>query len=329
MQFVVLQPTPAASRWTSRIALFSLIVLVTAFFLHRLFGMPTVVALNLVKLAYAGIGVALLLGAAAAIGIWRNGGMGTARVVFSLGVSLVMLAGPLVLAMLARDFPPINDLTTDTSAPPEFEMLGRMRGPGANSAVYPGETFAKRQAHAYPDLRPMLLDRSSEEAFELVAEAVRRLKMDIIREEAPSDEVGHTGIIEAVDRTLVLGFYDDVAIRVGGDDKRARIDIRSASRFGSNDLGRNAERIRALMREIVVRLEVMVPTADGDRAQSSKHPSRPLLKREKDGDPKSADPDKSRDRARLDARREQEQKGKPPSKDDRRYRDKRPGQSFE
>jgi hypothetical protein len=60
---------------------------------------------------------------------------------------------------------------------------------------------------------------------------------------------------------LLLGFYDDVVIRVEGDEERARIDIRSASRYGSHDLGRNADRIRQILKEIVVRLESVVPAA--------------------------------------------------------------------
>jgi len=330
MQLVAYDTMPAElpsnmGRWTSRIALFSLGLLITAAFLHRLFGMPTPVAFNLVVAAYAGIALSLLVALAAAIGIWRHGGPGTARVVFSVAVGLLMLSGPLMMAALTSEHPRINDVTTDVRSPPEFGTLARVRGgPGANSAAYPGERFAAEQARAYPDLKPLYLDRSSEEAFELVVDAVKHLKMDIVREEVPGGEPGEMGVIEAVDRTLIAGFYDDVAIRVAGDDNGARIDIRSASRYGWTDLGRNAERIRTLMREIVARLDATVPTADADRASRAKH-----LKGEPEDDPKSASRRKSRDRAGSDAQHEPEQKARPPSKDDRRSRDRRPGQSFE
>jgi uncharacterized protein (DUF1499 family) len=329
MRFVESQPSSAMSRWTSRLALFSLVVLLTAAFLHRIFGMPTPVAFNLVKLAYAGASGAFVMGLAAAVGIWRHGTPGAARVFVGLLVSSAMLAAPLLLLPSVAQYPKINDVTTDVQSPPEFSSLVRRRGPGANPAIYPGESFAQEQARAYPDLKPMVLDRSREEAFELAAEAVRKLRMDIVREDAPGDDPGQPGMIEAVDRTLILGFYDDVAIRVTGNETSARVDIRSASRFGRFDLGRNAERIRSLMREIVTRLESTVPTAEGERPKGAKHAPGSLLKRGKEGASNSALPRKSRDRARSDAQREPAQKEKPPTKDEGRSRDKRGGQSFE
>ena len=74
---------------------------------------------------------------------------------------------------------------------------------------------------------------------------------------------GRPGLIEIADRSLIIGFYDDVVLRVAGDAEQARIDVRSASRYGAHDLGRNAERIRMILKEIVVRLESVVPAARG------------------------------------------------------------------
>jgi hypothetical protein len=47
-----------------------------------------------------------------------------------------------------------------------------------------------------------------------------------------------------------LGFRDDVAVRVRATQEGARIDIRSASRYGRHDLGANAARVRALIEDI-------------------------------------------------------------------------------
>ncbi len=297
MQFVAPEMASPASRWASRIALFSLGIILTAAFLHRLFGMPTPVAFNLVLAAFGCAILSILTGLVAAIGIWRNGTMGTARVVFGVLLSLAILSGPLMLVVLARDYPPINDLSTDMRTPPAFETLAKARSvPGANPAAYPGESFAKEQARAYPDIKPMLVNRSSAEAFELVIEAVRKLKMDIVREDGPTAEGGE-GTIEAVDRTIVAGFYDDVAIRVTGSDANARIDIRSASRFGRTDFGGNAERIRTLMKEIVTRLESTVPVAEGGAPSGKKTAADPAeSKRAKGDDPKSVYRRKSRAR---------------------------------
>jgi uncharacterized protein (DUF1499 family) len=52
------------------------------------------------------------------------------------------------------------------------------------------------------------------------------------------------GRIEAIDRTLIFGFVDDIAIRITPQGDGSRIDLRSASRAGVSDLGVNAKRIR-------------------------------------------------------------------------------------
>jgi uncharacterized protein (DUF1499 family) len=295
MQFAVTTIDSAASRWSSRIALFSLGILIAAAFLHRLFGMPTPVAFNLAVGAYIGVALSLFAAFVAAISIWRHGVGGTARIVFAVFLDLLLLSIPLMVMAVAKDTPPINDVSTDPVKPPQFETVAKMRPLGSNSTAYPGAEFAAEQARAYPDLKTMSVERSADETFELAVEAVKRLKMSIVREEAPELERGEAGMIEAVDRTLVMGFYDDVAIRVSGDEDRARIDIRSASRFGSSDLGANAERIRALMREIVARIDATVPAADEARAKRQK-PQTPL-KRGKGDDPTEGRR-KSRDRAR-------------------------------
>ena len=58
------------------------------------------------------------------------------------------------------------------------------------------------------------------------------------------------GQIEVVARTAIMGFRDDVAIRVRPDGDGARIDMRSASRYGHHDFGTNAARIRGLLDDI-------------------------------------------------------------------------------
>ena len=67
---------------------------------------------------------------------------------------------------------------------------------------------------------PIDIDRSAEEAFDAVLKAVKvGMKLKTSREDPPSGK--EPGYIEAVERTLVFGFYDDLAIRVPGPVHRA------------------------------------------------------------------------------------------------------------
>ena len=54
-------------------------------------------------------------------------------------------------------------------------------------------------------------------------------------------------IIEAIDVTPLFRFKDDIVIRVTSTDTGSRIDIRSQSRVGRSDLGKNASRIRSFI----------------------------------------------------------------------------------
>lgn len=329
MRLEAFEAPSVLSRWTSRIALFCLLVIIAAAVLHRLFGMPTPVAFNLVKLALTGALLSLGMGLAAAVGIWQAGRAGASRVVLGVGVSLLMLSLPLMIAVKAREFPDINDLTTDFANVPPFVQLAKLRGPAANSARYPGEAFAKEQTRAYPDLAPLVIDRSVKEAFEIVVDAAKRQKLDIVHEKAPSGELGDAGSIEAVDRTLVLGLYDDIAIRVMGDAAGARVDIRSASRYGRNDLGQNADRMRNLMKEIVVRLEETVPTAENEKKAGDKKALRPGLKRGQGDDPRPVRRRRLRDPALSDTPRAPGLRARPPARAFDQSPDIRPGRSLE
>ena len=275
--------TPMIARWTTRVALFSATLALVALTAHRLGPMPTLTAFNLVLMTFAGAALALVLGIASFIVIWREGCSGMGRTLFGSAIALALLAWPLAFLAPYRDLPAINDVTTDPRQPPPFVELIKARGPGANAAVYP-IAFAPLQTAAYPDLKPMFIARPVEETFEIAREAVFRQKMAIVREQAPDLKTGQMGAIEAVDRTAIFGLYDDIALRIEGDDKRSRIDLRSASRFGRHDLGRNGERMRRLMREIVARLEATIPSATGESyVKWRRRTPRTIVKRALDG----------------------------------------------
>jgi len=121
----------------------------------------------------------------------------------------------------------------------------------------------------------------------VVRDTVKALNWKVIDEQAP--EGGRTGYIEAADRTFVFGFTDDIAIRITGSSKASKIDIRSSSRFGQHDLGRNAERIRHFFGEVKSRLaelersermERMVAARDAAEKEDAKRHGR----RRKDDD---------------------------------------------
>lgn len=261
----------SSSAWSLRLALFSAgLVVVTGLF-HRLFGMATPVALNLFAVAFVLSGMSILVAIFALVRIWQRGYAGTAGAMAGLIIAGLVLSWPLSLVPKLRALPTINDVTTDPQNPPPFIFLAAERPAGANTTAYPGETVAGLRKAAYPDLQPLLLRRPVQDVFDLVRSALRRLRMQTVNEIPYGSEGRRWGLIEATDRTLVLGFLDDVAVRVQPVEGGTRVDVRSASRYGRHDLGRNAERIRSVLNEIVARADATVPR-QGRRSERSRGP---------------------------------------------------------
>lgn len=309
------------SRWTVRLALFAAALTGTAIVAHRLFAMPTPIALNI---AAAAIGLAMLalgFGLVSTVRIWRRGTGGGVATLFGVLVAIGLIVWPLTALPLMRGLPRINDISTDVQAPPRFTALAKARPAGANTINYPGAGFAQAQAKAYPDIRTFQIDRSAEEAFELVLAALNSKTMKLkplLREEPPKGQYGQPGWIEVADRTFILGFTDDVVIRVDGDAKTSRIDVRSASRYGSHDLGRNAQRVRRILKEVQALVEATIPSADGRVARLRGRLKALVPKRQREGDQTSAGRRTEPGSARSDAQRGPAPKDRPPSRDVRR-----------
>jgi uncharacterized protein (DUF1499 family) len=122
-------------------------------------------------------------------------------------------------------------------------------GDGANTAVYAGLYSAEQQRQAYPDIEPVELEIPVDRAYAITLQLVNKRKWLVIDERAPLPP-RRIGRIEAVARTPIMGFREDVSIRVAPDGDDSRVDIRSSSRFFESDLGSNAARISKLIDDI-------------------------------------------------------------------------------
>ena len=296
------------ARWSSRIAVFSASLIIVGVVLHRLTSFPTHVAVNLFAVGAAGMGLAMLTGLIALMQIWRRGLAGAGKAAFGILLPSLLLAWPLTFVPALMNLPRINDITTDVAAPPRFMTLAKLRTGETNPAAYPGERFAQAQQKTYPDLRTFVLDRGVEEAFELVEEVVRKLKWRVAASEPPAGKPAKIGTLEATDLTTVIGFTDDIIVRVEGSATRARIDVRSASRYGQADLGQNASRVRRFLAELQSRTDATgAPILAGRRGLRSTRTGA-MVKKVKGRDPQKAESRNKRDRVQSSAQRGRGQK---------------------
>jgi uncharacterized protein (DUF1499 family) len=162
----------------------------------------------------------------------------------SVVISLLIIYILANLWMKSRSVPPIHDITTDIVNPPQFSALLPLRAGATNPPSYGGPTVAMKQLQAYPDIKPLVLEIPSDQAFDAALRTARKLGWDIINADKKD------GRIEATDTTFWFGFTDDIVIRVTSAGQRSIIDIRSESRVGRSDLGKNAERIRKFLRQL-------------------------------------------------------------------------------
>lgn len=314
-------PRTALATWSRRVALFSASIILIALVLHRFGRMDTPLAGGILFTALAGAVLALLLGFAATVVIWRRGATGAWSTAAGIAVSLAIFAWPAAVVPFYLRMPHLNDVTTDTEHPPEFAVLARDRAKAANPVAYPGARYAAKQAQTFPHLQPLILDRPADEVFDAVGEAARRLHWHIVAEEPPV--AGKTaGHIEAEDRTLILGFTDDVVVRVESDAGQTRVDVRSLSRYGSHDFGRNAQRVRDFYTELHARLEATVPNALVPRGKAKVRGTKMPVKSRKGAPDQKSVPRTGQVPARPDARRAPPPRATPPSRAGDRARDR-------
>ena len=239
--------------WARRVALFFLQLLIFTVILHHFASLATPAAMNLLTVSVIGLTIAVLIAVGAIVRIWIGGEIGASQAVVAILIAAVGLAAPAWFAAQYFMLPPLTAIETTPSEPLEFKMLTKTRPADANPIENLDEIGIEEQQEAYPDIRPMALERSAAEVFNLVQEAVRRLGWAVAISEPPGND--GVGRIEATDRTLIMGFTDDVVVQVKGDDTQAKIDVRSVSRYGQHDLGTNAARVRTLFAEVKTELE--------------------------------------------------------------------------
>ncbi len=238
-------PMSRLAIWSWRFALFGLAVAVLSIIIVRIGLLEIAPALVTFGAALVFALLAVALAFFAFVAIWRQGLLGLGRAISGLLLGVLLLAYPGYLGYRASKLPAINDITTDTAHPPPFGKLAALRPPGTDT--YPVK-FAALQGKAYPDIVPLEFDVSPLTAYRETLKLIEKRKWQVVDEMPP---VGRRdGMIEAVSHTLIMGFPDDVVIRVSANGNGARVDVRSASRYGFSDFGANAQRVASLLEDI-------------------------------------------------------------------------------
>lgn len=268
--------------WARKTAPLGFATIVLGALLHRFGFIPVDEMLSVLGagafLALLSVGMSLN----AFIDIWQLGVRGFFRAAAALIISLVTLA-PFVLVILALLYlPKVNGVTTNAQDPPLMLAdiaFGRVDGQvlEAQKAAYPAlqslefplptpQIYDLARAAAQRsglnitfELPPIVVTKAAEfEEQPIVSTALPKPKPIVLADGSVMrrtvakfyTEASAEGVFEATAKTPVLGFIDDVVVRVRATANGSSVDMRSASRIGNHDLGTNARRVQAFLREL-------------------------------------------------------------------------------
>ena len=143
----------------------------------------------------------------------------------------------------SHEFSPINDISTDLEDPPEFLGATILEGDWS----FP-EASRERQPVAYPQVKTLYVGGNPVDNYPIVMGVAEKMGW-VISIQRPD-----IFVFEATAETNVFRFVDDITVRMRASPrcpvpadtrcKSTAIDIRSRSRDGRSDFGKNAARIR-------------------------------------------------------------------------------------
>jgi uncharacterized protein (DUF1499 family) len=184
----------------------------------------------------------------------RRGALGRAALGFLLAVVIIMPI--VVIASKTRQYPLINDITTDTQKPPEFVKAIDLQPKRGRDLTYnPQFAAIQNGAAAYSDLAPLKLQGTPDEIYK---------RVEILAGEVPNWQITRndpqTRTLEGVATSGLFKFHDDFIIEVRpADSDGSLVEMRSKSRDGKGDLGANYHRIMSFMRILKAGPHVVPP----------------------------------------------------------------------
>jgi uncharacterized protein (DUF1499 family) len=260
------EPVSKLATWAGHCGLFSLAVAALSVIIVRSGLLEVGPALVTFGGALVLAVLAILLAFASFVTIWRQGLSGLGYSLTGMLLGILLLAYPGYLGYRSLKLPSISDVTTDPANPPRFDTLARLR-PRGRIDYPPGN--ADKQRAAYSDIQPMQVPVPPKAAYDAALSLITKRKWLIVDERPPAPS--RPGSIEAVARTPIMGFREDVVVRIAPLGQGARIDLRSASRYDMHDFGGNASRLRSLLED----LDEAVGEPPDQRAEEPKKPQAP------------------------------------------------------
>ncbi len=223
--------------WSRRLGSLALPLTVLPVFLHRDQLITSSDFVLIAAFAAALAAGAVFLAAGAYGRLWVTGDQGWGKATWGLFFGLVCLLPVGYVAFEASRYPQVVEVTTDVATP--LPLSTAMRVPPSVAAL------REASAARFPNARTRTYPAEATDVFAVVATLVAERGWDVRGRRAPATELDG-GQLNAI-ATTVLGFRDEVAIRVAGLPEGSVVDMRSVPLSGFHDLGSNGTRIEEFL----------------------------------------------------------------------------------
>jgi hypothetical protein len=269
----ILVRTSKWSIWARRLGSFALPLAIIPVFMHRA---RTITSETFEVTEAVAIGVALLaflLSIGAFARIWTTGDRGWGRAVTGLALSLICLAPVAFGAVQLLRYPMANDVSTDAANPPPLVSSIPMPPP-------PTAAELQKLATVFPNIKTRRYPIGAVRTYDLVSKLIEERGWDVRLRRQPETALDG-GQINAIATTL-LGWRDEVSIRIDADAQGVSVAMRSASLSPVHEPGVNGSRIEEFLTALDARVTLqmrdqpagaLTPDADAEPAS----PGSPVL----------------------------------------------------
>lgn len=260
----ILIRTSRTARWARRIASFAVPLAVLPVLMHRL-GLIASETFHIIELIALGVAIlGAVVGVMALARLWQTGDRGWTKAITGFLMSVLCMLPFAYGFLLYQRSPMVTDISTGEPLPLQAGVAP------------PEQTEEERKAvtSAFPNVRTRIYPLDPQQMFSLIVSQIAERGWEVLARQDP-DTTG-SGNINAVDTTL-LGWRDEVAIRVTGDAEGSSVDMRSASLFrGVSDLGANGNRIEEFLTALDTEVTLLLRNNPTITAPAEPEPEEPV-----------------------------------------------------
>lgn len=207
---------------------------------------------HIIEAVAMGVAVlALVLALGAFARLWVTGDQGWGKATMGLFFGLLCLLPLAFIVTLALYYPPVSDVTTDFARPPGLVSQVETRPWTAQQRAAIEAAFPNARTRTYPIEAPQI--------YALAAQLADARGWEPRARREPQTPLAE-GQINAVATTL-LGWRDEVAIRITGNAQGAVVAMRSTALHSLHDLGENGRRIEDFLAALDNQITLMMRDA--------------------------------------------------------------------